>query len=365
MPSTDKDTYFLRKTFALARKAQGFTSPNPMVGAVIVKNGRIIASGYHKKAGKQHAEIEAIRKNKKNLKGATLYINLEPCCHFGKTPPCVDEVIKQGIKRVVIAVRDPNPRVCGKSIKKLKAAKVEVYEGLLADSARQLNEIFFKNMKMHLPFVAAKVAQSLDGKIATSGGASQWITQKNSRQYAKSLRDNYDAVLVGVKTVIADNPRLDGIKKIPFKIVIDPHLRIPLYSYLATRYAEKLIILASCKNKNVSAKITSGAKIIFVKEEKGVLNLRDALKSLYQAGIMSVFVEGGSETLGRFFDSRLVDKVYFFIAPKVIGGRLSLSSIGGRGAEKLDNYAQIKDMRIKRIGKDILFSGYPSYVKRS
>ncbi|MCM8831237.1 MAG: bifunctional diaminohydroxyphosphoribosylaminopyrimidine deaminase/5-amino-6-(5-phosphoribosylamino)uracil reductase RibD, partial [Candidatus Omnitrophica bacterium] len=191
----EKDLFFLKKTFQLAKKAEGFTSPNPLAGALFVKNNKIIASGFHKKAGAAHAEIEAIKNSSVSLRGSTLYVNLEPCYHFGKTPPCVDEIIKRGIKRVVVSNIDPNPRVNGKSIKKMRENNIEVKVGLCRKEGKVLNEVFFKNMKKNLPFVTVKVAQSLDGKIATRRGASKWITEKRARLYSRSLRDKYDAVL--------------------------------------------------------------------------------------------------------------------------------------------------------------------------
>jgi diaminohydroxyphosphoribosylaminopyrimidine deaminase/5-amino-6-(5-phosphoribosylamino)uracil reductase len=357
------DTYFIRKTFALAKKAEGFTSPNPLVGAVIVKKGKIISWGYHKKAGLPHAEIEAIRKAKGDLRDSTLYVNLEPCYHFGRTPPCVDQIIKNKINRVVVATCDPNPLVNGKSIKKLRKAGIEVKVGVLEDEAKKLNEVFFKNMLKRRPFVVVKVAQSLDGKITTRDGISKWITQKDSRDFAKSLRDKYDCVLVGVNTVIKDNPSLNGARKIPFKVVIDPHLRIPLGSKIFKKTADKLVIFTSIKNIKKADKF-SPAKIFFLKKKNKYFCLEEILNNLYKIGIMSVFVEGGSETIGRFFDYRLVDKIYFFIAPKIIGGKKALTSVGGEGYRSLGNSPYLEDFNIKRIGKDILIWGYPVYKKR-
>jgi diaminohydroxyphosphoribosylaminopyrimidine deaminase/5-amino-6-(5-phosphoribosylamino)uracil reductase len=358
----NRDIYFLRKTLQLAKKAEGFTSPNPLVGAVIAKKGKVIAQGYHKKAGLAHAEIEALNKAKENLGGATLYVNLEPCCHFGRTGPCVDEIIKRKIKRVVIATLDPNHRVYKKSVKKLRLAGIKVEVGLLEKEARQLNEVFFKNMQKQMPFVAVKLAQSLDGKIATARGESKWITQKRSRLFAKSLRDNYDAVLVGINTVVKDNPRFNGLKKIPYKVIIDPHLRLPKESFLLENNPDKLIIFTSEKSRPKCSKIPKPARIFFLREISGELPLRAMLRILYNLEIRSVFVEGGAQTVGNFFDKALVDKIYLFIAPKIIGGKNSLSAIGGKGFY-LNNCPTIKDICVKRIGKDLLICGYPEYGK--
>ncbi|MBU1121222.1 MAG: bifunctional diaminohydroxyphosphoribosylaminopyrimidine deaminase/5-amino-6-(5-phosphoribosylamino)uracil reductase RibD [Candidatus Omnitrophota bacterium] len=356
----NKDVYFIKKTFRLAKRAQGFTSPNPLVGALIVKNNKVISFGYHHRCGLPHAEIEAIRKvEKQSIKGAKLYVNLEPCYHFGRTPPCVDEIIKVGIKEVVIATLDPNPRVNGKSIKKLQKAGIKVKVGVCEEQAVQLNEVFFTNIKKKRSFIVAKIAQSLDGKIATAKGISKWITCQRSRVFAKSLRDKYDAVLVGVNTVIVDNPSLNGSKKRPYKIVIDPNLRIPLKSNLVSKDCRKLIVFASYKSR--SRKLPELKNIFFVKEVKGKLDLKEIVKRLYSLGIMSVFVEGGSTTIGRFFDSELVDKAHFFISPKIIGGSAALSSIGGQGVVSPNHCVSLKSIRKRQLDEDILITGYPFY----
>ncbi|MFA5272150.1 MAG: bifunctional diaminohydroxyphosphoribosylaminopyrimidine deaminase/5-amino-6-(5-phosphoribosylamino)uracil reductase RibD, partial [Candidatus Omnitrophota bacterium] len=355
----NNDIYFLRQTFLLASKAEGLTSPNPLVGAIIVKNNKIISCGFHKKAGGAHAEIEAIKKAKQNLRGATLYINLEPCCHFGKTPPCVDEIIKTGIKQAVISTVDPNPKICGNSIKKMKAAGIKISLGLLKDEAEKINEVFFKNMKENRAFVVAKVAQTLDGKIATSAGVSKWITTESSRKFAKSLRDKYDSILVGINTVLKDNPRLNGLKKIPYKVVIDPHLRIDKKSFIVRNHPEKLIIFTSKKAK--TRKAYKDVRIFAIDEKKGKLDLNVMLKILFNLGIASCFVEGGSQTLGNFLDEKLIDKMHFFISPKIVGGKNALTSIGAKGYETLSQSPHLKEIEIKRIGQDILITGYPCY----
>jgi len=356
-----QDLYFLKKTFSLAKRGEGFTSPNPLVGALFVKNNKILSYGYHHKAGGPHAEVEAIRTAKKNLSGSTLYINLEPCCHLGRTGPCVDEIIKKSIKRVVIATADPNPRVNAKSIRKLRRSGIKVEIGLCKKEAQELNEVFFKNIREKKPFVVAKVAQSLDGKIATQKGISQWITSSSSRRFSKKLRDKYDCVLIGANTLTKDNPGLDGLKKSPFKAVISPRLSIPLDSYLLKKNPHKLIIFTSDKSRFKRKKIPLEAKVFFLKEEKGWLPIEKILKILYSLGIMSVFIEGGSQTLGQFFIKREVDKVFFFIAPKVIGGRAAPSSIGSEGFPTLKAAPSLENFKIKPIGNDILAWGYPRY----
>ncbi|MCK9572875.1 MAG: bifunctional diaminohydroxyphosphoribosylaminopyrimidine deaminase/5-amino-6-(5-phosphoribosylamino)uracil reductase RibD [Candidatus Omnitrophica bacterium] len=355
-----RDIYFLKKTLELAKRAEGHTSPNPMVGAVILKNNKEISCGFHKKSGKPHAEIEAINNARINIKGATLYINLEPCCHFGRTPPCVDKIIESGIRRVVIATLDPNPVVHGKSVSKLKKAGIKVSVGCFSKQARRLNEVFFKNMEAKRPFVVVKLAQSLDGKIAAAGGESKWITGEHARKFARKLRDKYDCVLVGINTVIKDNPRLNGVKKNPYKVVIDPKLRIPKDAYILKNDSQKLIIFASTKAKKKSLKNT---KVFFIKEEKGKLPVKEILSILNQHGITSVFVEGGSCTAANFFEEKLVDKVHFFIAPIILGGKSALTSIGGQGLS-LRDCPEVSELRIEKIGQDMLITGYPYYDKK-
>ncbi len=354
----------IRRTFELARKGEGKVSPNPMVGAVIVKNNRIISEGFHRRAGAPHAEIEAIEKAKEPLSGSTLYVNLEPCCHWGKTPPCVERIIAEKFRKVVIATTDPNPLVNGRSIARMRAKKIKVVVGVLRKEGERLNEVFFKNMRTGLPFVVAKVAQSIDGKIATRTGKSRWITCVKSRRYAKSLRDKYDAVLVGINTVVMDNPRLDGIRKVPFKVVIDPFLKIAEHRYyLLTKSAERLIVFCQKKvsQKRMKLLLKKRVKVFPVRKEGKYLNLKKVLKTLYHMQITSVFVEGGAFTLGSFFDAHLVDKIYFFIAPLIIGGEKALSSIEGLGISSIQRAIKVKDINITAIGNDILFTGYPVY----
>lgn len=361
MSKTRKDLYYLQQAIHLAKRGEGFTSPNPLVGAVITKNNKVIAKGHHRRCGLPHAEVEAIKAAKKDLKGSTLYINLEPCCHFGRTGPCVDEIIKSKIKRVVISTVDPNPQVKGKSIKKLKREGIEVELGLAKEEACKLNEVFFKNMKEERPFVVAKLAQSLDGKTASSKGISKWITSAQSRKIARSLRDKYDCVLIGANTLKKDNPKLNGLRKIPYKVVISSKLDFPKEAYILKNNPEKLIIFTSKTQEFKRKKIPARAKIFYFKENKGFFSLDEILKKLYKLGIMSVFVEGGSKTLGYLFQKKKIDKVFFFIAPLVLGGEDAICSIGGQGFSSPKKAAMIRDIEIKRIGRDFIFSGYPRY----
>ena len=356
-----EDKLFIRETFRLARKAEGKTSPNPLVGAVIVKGGRVLSSAFHKKAGFSHAETEALKKLNFKAEGATLYVNLEPCFHWGRTPPCVDRIISAGIKRVVIAIKDPNPLVCGKSIRKLKASGIKVAYGVFEKEAKKLNEVFIKFITKKIPFVAAKAAQSLDGKIALSSGDSQWITSPRARKFSRRLRGNYDAVLVGINTILKDNPFLDAPKKKITKIILDPQLKTSLKANIFKK--GKVIIVSKYPLLPKAKHLSRKADILTVKEKEGLFNLHYLLKELYRREITSVFVEGGGNTLGRFFDARLVDKIYFFIAPKVIGGKNSLTSVEAKGVGKISEAIRIKDVEVKKIGKDYLFQGYPQYGK--
>lgn len=355
----DKDTYYIKKTFKLAEKAQGLTSPNPLVGSIIVQNGKIISQGYHKKAGFMHAEVEAINNAKVSLQGATLYVNLEPCCHFGKTPPCVDAIIKAGIQRVVFAAVDPNPLVSGKSMEKLKSSGIRVRAGVCEQEARKLNEVFFKNMQEKRPLVVVKTAQSLDGKTATRQGKSKWITGEKSREFSRRLRDKYDSVLVGVNTVLQDNPDLDGFNKKPFTVILDPRGRTPLDCNLIKNSADKLIIVSLAQNRKKLKRLPPEVKILFISGKNGIFSLKKVLAKLYKLGMTSLFVEGGATTAGIFFDQGLVDKVYFFIAPKIIGGKKALCSIAGEGVALPENSFYVTDWQIKQLDEDLVIWGYP------
>lgn len=357
------DIFYIRRTFTLARKALGETSPNPLVGAVLVKKNRIIGEGFHARAGLAHAEINAFAAAKESAANATLYCNLEPCTHTGRTPPCVPEIIRRKISRVVIATVDPNPQVSGKGIRALTQAGITVTCGICETQARQLNEVFFKTMEQKTPFIAAKWAQSLDGKIATAGGNSHWITHKAARAHARALRDRYDAVCVGVGTVISDNPQLNGLRKIPLKIVLDPHLRTPLDSRVITETPDKTIIITQPGRRALLKPFPAKIRIHTVPVRRGIFDCAALLQTLYtREGVQSIFVEGGSTTLGSFFDARAVDKMYAFIAPTLIGGTDSLGALGGKGVARPRSIS-LTHMRIRRIQTDMLIEGYPSYER--
>lgn len=354
-----KDLFFTRQALKLAEKGLGWTNPNPMVGAVLVKNGQVIGQGYHKKSGGHHAEIEALKSAVDNFQGATMYVNLEPCSHQGKTSPCVKEIIKSGISRVICSMVDPNPLVRGKGVKELRQAGITVEVGALSKEALKLNETFITFHNKKRPFVAIKFASSLDGKIATAAGDSKWITNKKAQDYARSLRGKYQAVLVGVNTVIKDKPHLGARmkgKKDPIRIVLDSKLRI---SANATVFRDKNVIIAT----TIQADTTKLKKL--QKEELTVLRfpgvkvpLPNLMEELRKREIISVLVEGGSKTLGSFVDCSLVDKVYAFQAPRLIGGKKSLGAIGGKGRIKISQSLKLKEVKYKSFGDNILTTGY-------
>lgn len=357
----NSNEYFMRKASSLALKAKGMTWPNPLVGAVVVKNGKIIGQGYHKKAGLAHAEVEAICAAGKRARGASLYVTLEPCAHYGRTPPCVDKIIESGIKRVLVGMVDPNPLNNGKGIKLLKEHGIKIETGLLGEEIKRENQPFIKYITRKTPFITVKVGQSLDGKIALRSGESKWITSPPAREYSHSLRRDYDGIMVGVNTVIRDNPFLSGSPDRPLtKIVTDSSLSTPAEANIFKKPGE--VIIASLKEKSGQETesrnlLLQKARILEVKENNGQLNLYDLLKKLARLGLCNILVEGGGSLIGSFFDYGLVDKVMFFIAPKIIGGKDSIGSVMGRGVSRLDKAVKLKDVKIKMIGEDFLVEG--------
>jgi diaminohydroxyphosphoribosylaminopyrimidine deaminase/5-amino-6-(5-phosphoribosylamino)uracil reductase len=347
----------------LALKAKGMTSPNPMVGALVVKNGRIIGRGFHEKAGLAHAEIIALNEAGKNVKGATLYVTLEPCAHFGRTPPCIDRIIKSGIKEVIVGMIDPNPLNNGRGINLLKQNKIRVKVGFLEEGLRKINEAFIKFITKGMPFVTVKVAESLDGKIATRTGDSKWISSDKSRIYAHRIRQRFDAVMVGVNTIIRDNPRLDAwfSQRQPAKIVVDSQLSIPQDASIFTKNSRVIIITLPAKpgQETENRKILAQkGQIVEVKEKAGQVNLRDALKKLARMGISNILMEGGGTLIGSLFDEGLVDKILFFISPKIIGGKEAISSVMGRGVTRMDRAIRLKEIRSRRLAEDFLIEAY-------
>lgn len=352
-----EDEKYIRIALGLAGKAKGMTSPNPCVGAVIVKGGRIVGRGYHRFAGGPHAEIYALRQAGKKAEGATLYISLEPCSHYGRTPPCVDAIISAGVRRVVAAMKDPNPLNNGKGLRILRRNGVKADAGVLEAEARLLNEDFIKYITRKMPFVAVKAAQSLDGKIATRTGDSKWITGLEARRFAHKLRSEVDAIIVGAGTVLKDDPlltvRLKG--RVPQR-----RGKVPLQR---GKVKQPLRIILAGRSKIPSkARILNsmgGAVLIATTREKsGRVDIRAFLKELAKMEITSVLIEGGGETIASAFEAGVVDKVYFFIAPKVIGGRGATTSVEGEGIGKVGRAIGLKRTSFRKIGDDLLIEGY-------
>jgi len=364
MKFTEDDVRFMREAHSLAQSAEGRTTPDPMVGAVLVKGGRIISMGYHGEVTTPHAEAWAIQKAEEKSKGATLYINLEPCCHYGNNPPCTERIIKAGISKVVVSMKDPNPLVSGKGFKILKRHGVKVLVGLLEDEARRQNEVFVKYITTKRPFVALKTAMTIDGKIATRTGASRWVAGEESLRRAHHLRNVYDAILVGVGTVLIDNPKLNvrRVKKVkdPIRIVLDAHARTPKRADVLKGRGSKTIIVVG--PKAAKAKVEdlkkAGAEILVVKAPKGKIDMKELMKKLGKMKITSVLVEGGGEVGASAIEAGVVDKVYFFIVPKIFGGREAKTPIEGLGIKLPSQAKHLKMIHEERVGEDFLITGY-------
>lgn len=355
--------YFMNLAIALALKARGRTSPNPMVGSLVVKNGRIVGKGYHAKAGTAHAEIIALDEAGKFAKGATLYVSLEPCAHFGRTPPCVDRIIKSGVKEVIVGMVDPNPLNNGRGINIIRQHRIKVRVGFLEDKLKKINEAFIKYISKRIPFVTVKVAQSLDGRIATKRGDSKWITSDKARIYSHRIRSNFDAIMVGVNTVLRDNPKLDTwfSKRHPVKIVVDSQLSTPEDSHIFSGTSQVIIVtLPSSPGQETENRkiLAQKAKILEVKEKAGQINLKSMMKKLAQLEITNILVEGGGTLNGSLFDEGLVDKVLFFISPKIIGGKEAIGAVMGKGVARMDKAIKLKNIKLGRLGEDFLVEGY-------
>jgi len=352
----------MKLTINLAKKGMGKTSPNPLVGAVVVKNDRIIGKGYHKKYGEPHAEVNALKACKDKAKDATLYVNLEPCCHYGKkTPPCTDMIKKSGIRKVVCATLDPNPQVNGKGIRILRKTGVEVDLGILEEEAKKLNEVYLKFITTGLPFVILKIAQTLDGKIATKLGDSKWITQEDSRRFVHSIRSWVDAVLVGANTVRRDNPELtihDAKGENPLRIILDSSGKISNQTRIIKENKNGKTILATT-NQKIREKFKEKAEIWKLKKHKdGKVDLADLLRKAGENQISSLLVEGGSKIFTSFLKEKLVDKIYYFLSPKILGK--GLDSFGDLGIKKISDSITLRDCEIKKFKNDLLIIGYPS-----
>lgn len=359
---------YMKLALKLAAKGAGWVSPNPLVGAVVVQDGRIVARGFHRRVGAAHAEVEALRQAGAAARGADLYVTLEPCNHQGRTPPCTQAILAAGVRRVIIATLDPNPQVEGRGAEYLQSRGVEVEAGLLAEEARRLNEAWFHYMNTGRPWVIAKAACSLDGKIATAGGESQWLTGEPARAFGHRLRHQVDAILVGIGTVLADDPQLTtrlprGLGKDPIRVVLDSRLRLPQAArllHLDSPAPTLVACTASAPPEKIREVERLGAEVLVLPQASGRVSLLDLLTLLGRRQVQSLLVEGGAEVLGNFFDQNLIHMFHFFYAPKFLGGNNARGVLGGRGVKHLIDAHQAKDLKFRRIGADLLISGYLS-----
>lgn len=362
------DPKYMQIVLKLAAKGRGRTSPNPMVGAVIVRNDEIVGQGYHKKAGEPHAEINAITAAGKKARGGTLYVNLEPCNHYGRTPPCTEAILAAGIRRMVIGMCDPNPDVKGGGVEFLQFHGVKVAPGILEKECRHLNEAYIKYVTEKRPFVIMKAAASMDGKIATRSGDAKWITGEKARRFVHRLRNEVDAILVGAGTVLKDDPRLTTRlekkgSRYPVRVILDSRLKIPLSAKIFSLYSPAPTLVVTSHDAPKSKKkhlIEKGIDVISVSNNQVGLDFKELLSKLGKKGIVSVLVEGGGAIFGSIIQSRLVDKFYLFYAPIIIGGTRATGTVGGKGVSCIADAFRLRDMRIRKIGEDLLVEAYPA-----
>ncbi len=364
----EKEDY-MRRALELAVLGEGRTNPNPMVGCVIVKDGRVIGEGYHERYGEFHAERNALLHCSEDPAGADLYVNLEPCCHSGKTPPCTDIIIEKKIRRVFVGGMDSNPLVAGKGVEILKNAGIEVETGILEGECRRLNEVFYHYIETGLPFVVMKYAMSLDGKIACATGDSRWVTGDTARTHVQRLRKRYMGIMVGIGTVMADDPKLtcrieEGVN--PIRIVCDSGLHIPSSSHIVQSAREVPTIVACAHSamdseraeRKMHALEGAGIQVIPTRGGLGV-NLRELMEVLGGQGIDSILLEGGGTLNASALREGIVDKIYAYVAPKVIGGAYAPTPVGGIGADHMDEAVALKDVTVENVGGDICICGYP------
>jgi diaminohydroxyphosphoribosylaminopyrimidine deaminase/5-amino-6-(5-phosphoribosylamino)uracil reductase len=359
--------HYMECALSLARLAMGYTSPNPAVGSVVIKDGVIVGMGYTQPAGSEHAEVMALRQAGDRAQGATMYVTLEPCSHYGRTPPCTKAIIEAGVSEVYVSLLDPNPLVSGRGVGRLNEGGIKTHIGMCQQEAYIINEAYIKHITTGLPFVVAKFAMSLDGKIATKTGDSKWITREEARKYAHALRYTVDVIMVGVNTIIADNPRLTakgcggrgGVGKMqPLRLIVDSKGRVPLTAHIFKPPGEVLLAVAapfaSVKKEKF---IEAGAEVLELPASEGSVDIVELLKLLGRRGIVTILVEGGGKLLGSLFDHHLVDKVLAFISPVIIGGHEAIR-VGGNGVDNIAKALRLSRVDIKTLGEDILVSGY-------
>ena len=363
----DIDERFMWIALDLARRGRGSTSPNPMVGAVVVRDGKIVGTGYHQAPGGPHAEVAALRQAGEKARGAVLYVNLEPCAHRGRTGPCADAIIRAGISRVVAAMEDPNPLVAGKGFRKLAEAGIELKRGVLEEKALRLNEVYVKFITTGRPFVIVKTAVTADGKTATRTGRSRWITGEKARAFVHRLRHNSDAIAVGIDTVLRDDPLLTarlegGGGRDPLRVIVDSRARLPLDARVinsASRAATFLAVTPAAPADKLRALEEKGVEILLLPGREGRVDLDALMRKLGERGVCQLMVEGGGNLNYSLLEAGLVDKLMLFMAPLIIGGRESPTSFEGAGVARLEEAWRLKDMEIKQYDGDLLLIGYP------
>jgi len=361
-----KDISYLQMCYALAEKAIGWTSPNPYVGAVIVKNGVIIGHGYHERPGKAHAEAVALAKAGSRANKATAYINLEPCVHWGRTPPCIDKIISAQLKRIVVSSIDPNPLVNGKGIERMKQAGIQVSLGLLEEKNKRINEAYIKYIQSEIPFITLKTALSLDGKTATKTYASKWISSSQTRKYMHLIRGEHDAIMVGINTILKDDPRLTvrhpaWAGKTITRVILDSNLRIPLQSKVLKTLSKGEVVIFTLKTSPLEKKDAlqkKGVKVIPIVPKNNKIDIKKALAWLGKNQISSVLVEGGAELHTHMLESKTADKMIISVSPKLIGGKGAPCFYQGKGAETIKKSLKLKKMNTFKIGDDIIIQGY-------
>ncbi len=357
---------YMERAIQLAKRGIGYTSPNPLVGAVIVKDGRIIGEGYHEIYGGAHAEVNAFKNATEDVKKSTMYVSLEPCSHYGKTPPCVNAIIEKGVSKVIIAMKDPNPVVAGKGIQKLRENNIEVIVGILEEEAKKLNEIFIKYISTKLPFCIMKTAMTLDGKIASYTGDAKWINNVLSRKYVHEIRHRVCGIMVGIGTVLSDDPFLttrleDKEGKNPIRIIVDTTCKVPLGAKVFDPNVKGKTIVATTEFANkekIKAIKEKGADVIITPIKDDRVDLLYLMKELGERKIDSVLLEGGSTLNYTALKEEIVDKVISFIAPKILGGKRAKTPVGGEGIGYIKDAIQLHSINIKRFNEDIMVEGY-------
>ncbi len=362
---------YMAQALSLAKLALGSVSPNPAVGAVIVKNDAVVGQGYTQPAGSEHAEIVALKQAGDQARGGAMYVTLEPCCHYGRTPPCSQAIIAAGIAEVHLAMLDPNPLICGRGREELGREGIKTYVGKQEEEAREINEAYIKFITTGIPFITAKFAISLDGKIATRSGDSKWISCEESREKVHSLRHITDAIMVGVNTVLADDPLLTcrccggrggTARKQPLRVVVDSKGHTPLTAQLFHEPGTTLLALGkSITPEKASAFVQVGAELLELPLTEGLVDLEELLRAMGKREITSVLAEGGGMLLGSLFDGGLVDKVVAFVAPVIIGGNKAKTAVGGKGVDKVVDSLRLERITVERLGEDVMVSGYVNH----